>query len=141
MAITFDTENVRFTLKEKTKIKKWLTALIKADNKRVGEIGYEFCDDDHLLEVNISYLNHDTYTDIITFDYVEDDTISGDILISIDRIRENATTFAVPFEEELHRVIAHGVLHLLGQGDKTKKEASEMRKKENAALALWNTIE
>ena len=89
---------------------------------------------------NRTYLNHDTYTDIITFDYVEKNVISGDIMISVERVRENATVFETSFEDELHRVIIHGVLHLLGQGDKTKEEAEEMRKKESDALELWKTV-
>ena len=114
--------------------------MIKSHGKKVGEIGYMFCSDNYLIEVNRSYLNHDTYTDIITFDYVEGDLVSGDIMISIDRVKENAVTFNTSFENELHRVIIHGVLHLLGQGDKTKDEAAMMRKREAEALDLWNTI-
>ena len=110
------------------------------NGKKVGDIGYLFCDDDYLIEVNRTYLNHDTYTDIITFDYVEKNVISGDIMISVERVRENATVFETSFEDELHRVIIHGVLHLLGQGDKTKEEAEEMRKKESDALELWKTV-
>lgn len=85
-------------------------------------------------------MNHDTYTDIITFDYVEGSNISGDIMISIDRVRDNASQFSVPFEQELHRVVIHGVLHLLGQGDKTPDEAKEMRRKEEEALRLWEDM-
>lgn len=140
MAISFSTENVKFDLKDKMRVKKWITEVIKAQGKRVGEIGYLFCDDDYLIEVNMSYLNHDTYTDIITFDYVEGDYISGDILISVERVEENSKTFNTTFDQELHRVIIHGILHLLGQGDKTEVEAMEMRNKENRALFLWNTM-
>jgi rRNA maturation RNase YbeY len=122
------------------KVKKWITDLIKAQNKKVGDISYLFCDDAYLIEINRTYLDHDTYTDIITFDYVEGDTISGDILISVERVKENAQLFNTTFDQELHRVIIHGVLHLLGQGDKTEAEAAQMRKKEEAALALWNTM-
>ena len=93
-----------------------------------------------MLEVNRKYLNHDTYTDIITFDYVSGNLVSGDIMISVDRIRDNAKLFSVPFEQELHRVIIHGIHHLLGQGDKTEEEAAAMRKKENDSLALWETM-
>ena len=140
MAITFSTQDVAFNLKNKMAIKKWIASLIKSHGKKVGEIGYMFCSDNYLIEVNRSYLNHDTYTDIITFDYVEGDLVSGDIMISIDRVKENAVTFNTSFENELHRVIIHGVLHLLGQGDKTKDEAAMMRKREAEALDLWNTI-
>ena len=140
MAISFSTENVKFDLPAKMKVKKWISEVIKAQGKRVGEVSYLFCDDDYLIEVNRTYLNHDTYTDIITFDYVEGDTISGDIMISVERVRENAATFNATFEQELHRVIIHGILHLLGQGDKTDAQAQQMRRKEDAVLALWQTI-
>jgi rRNA maturation RNase YbeY len=140
MAIYFSSENIKFDLRGKLKVKRWITDLIKAQNKKVGDISYLFCDDAYLIEVNRTYLDHDTYTDIITFDYVEGDTISGDILISVERVKENAQLFNTTFDQELHRVIIHGVLHLLGQGDKTEAEAAQMRKKEEAALALWNTM-
>jgi rRNA maturation RNase YbeY len=140
MAIYFSSENIKFDLRGKLKVKRWITDLIKAQNKKVGDISYLFCDDAYLIEVNRTYLDHDTYTDIITFDYVEGDTISGDILISVEHVKENAQLFNTTFDQELHRVIIHGVLHLLGQGDKTEAEAAQMRKKEEAALALWNTM-
>lgn len=140
MAICFSVENTKFVLKEKTRIKKWIAEVVKRDGKKLGDLGYIFCDDEYLLQVNIEYLNHDTYTDIITFDYVEGDLISGDMMISVDRIRENAKTFGVAFEQELHRVIIHGVLHLLGNGDKSEKEAKKMRKLEESALALWEDM-
>lgn len=140
MAIYFSTENIAFDLKNKLKVKKWISDIIKAQNKKVGDISYLFCDDAYLIEVNRTYLDHDTYTDIITFDYVEDDLISGDIMISVERVKENAQLFNTSFNQELHRVIIHGILHLLGQGDKTDKQAAQMRKKEEAALALWNSM-
>lgn len=105
---------------------------------KVGDIAYLFTNDERVYETNMQFLNHDTYTDIITFDYVEGDRVSGDIVISIDRVRENAEQFGDGFQRELHRVIIHGILHLLGQGDKTRREASQMRKKEQAALELWD---
>lgn len=140
MAIYFSTENIAFDLKNKLKVKKWISDIIKAQNKKVGDISYLFCDDAYLIEVNRTYLDHDTYTDIITFDYVEDDLISGDIMISVERVKENAQLFNTSFDQELHRVIIHGILHLLGQGDKTDKQAAQMRKKEEAALGLWNSM-
>jgi rRNA maturation RNase YbeY len=140
MAIYFSTENIAFDLKNKLKVKKWISDIIKAQNKKVGDISYLFCDDAYLIEVNRTYLDHDTYTDIITFDYVEGDFISGDIMISVERVKENAQLFNTSFDQELHRVIIHGILHLLGQGDKTDKQAAQMRKKEEAALALWNSM-
>lgn len=140
MAISFSTANLDFELEDKAKVKKWVSEVVKAQGKKVGQIGYLFCDDAYLIEVNRTYLNHDTYTDIITFDYVVGDIISGDIMISVERVKENASQFNTSFEQELHRVIIHGVLHLLGQKDKTESEAAEMRKKEEAALVLWNTV-
>lgn len=140
MAINFNVENVDFALKEKIKVKKWITETIRQYGKRVGDIGYLFSNDEFVLAANIEYLQHDTYTDIITFDYVEGDVISGDIMISIDRVRDNANLFGVTFEQELHRVIIHGIHHLLGQGDKTDPEAAEMRRRENESLALWETM-
>lgn len=140
MSVHFSVENINFNLKEKLRIKKWISEVVKLNGKKLGDVCYLFCDDAHLLEVNISYLDHDTLTDIITFDYDEGDVVSGDILISIDRVRENAQIFNVPFEQELHRVIIHGILHLLGQGDKTDREAKKMRSREDEALKLWNNI-
>lgn len=141
MSIFFSTENIKFDLKEKMKVKKWITEIVKAQNKRVGDISYLFCDDAYLIEINRSYLNHDTYTDIITFDYVEGNRVSGDILISVERVKENASLFNTSFDQELHRVIIHGVLHLLGQGDKTEAEAKVMRSREDDALAIWNSMQ
>lgn len=123
------------------KVKKWISDTIKSQNKRVGDISYIFCDDAYLIEINRTYLNHDTYTDIITFDYVEDDLVSGDIMISVERVEENAKIFKTTFEQELHRVIIHGIHHLLGQGDKSEAEAAAMRKKEEASLAIWNSMQ
>lgn len=140
MAIHFSIEKEDFKLKDKMKIKAWITSVVKQEGKRIGDIAYMFCDDEQILEANISYLEHDTYTDIITFDYVEGDVVSGDILISVDRVKENANLFQCSFEQELHRVIIHGILHLLGVGDKTEEEAAVMRKREEMALALWNEM-
>jgi len=140
MAIFFSTENTKFNLKEKAKVKKWISEVIKHYGKKPGDLGYIFCDDSYLLEANIEYLNHDTYTDIITFDYVEGDVISGDMMISVDRVGENANTFGVAFEQELHRVIIHGVLHLLGNKDKSDKDAAKMRKLEEHALKMWDEM-
>lgn len=147
MAITFSYQIENFQLAEPAKVRQWIQCVIGepslqavAGNYRVGSIGYLFCDDAFLLEANERYLNHDTYTDIITFDYVEGGVVSGDIMISVDRVGENASIFGVPFEQELHRVIIHGILHLLGQADKSESEAAEMRNKENAALKIWETM-
>ena len=115
---------------------KWLENLIISENKKPGEINYIFCDDDYLLKVNQDYLDHDYYTDIITFDYVKGKTISGDIFVSLPRIFENATNLSNDFNVELHRVLAHGVLHLIGYKDKTDEEITEMRNKEDFYLNI-----
>ena len=112
----------------------WIKDAIANEQKILGEINYIFCDDDYLLEKNQTYLNHDTYTDIITFDYSEENSVSGDIFISIERLKENARKFAVPFDTELRRVMIHGVLHLIGYKDKSDKEKKLMREKEDSYL-------
>ena len=137
MAIQFSFQT-NYPLKSRTKIKQWIKQVIEAKGKKTGNITYIFCDDEYLLEVNKQYLQHDYYTDVITFDYVENDLISGDIFISTDRERENALAFGSSETEELHRVIIHGALHLLGLKDKSEKEASQMRQAENEALKLLN---
>ena len=140
MAVHFAVENIKFSLKDKMKVKKWVADTIGQYGKKMGDINYLFCDDAHLLKVNQAYLNHDTYTDIITFDYVEGDVISGDIIISEERVEENAKIFGVSFEQEIHRVIIHGIHHLLGQGDKSDEEAKEMRRRENLSLEYYDTL-
>ena len=137
MAITFQNRNFEFQLKDKTRLKKWVQQIIALEKCRLGQLNFAFTSDEELLQVNQQYLNHNTYTDIITFDYCEGNTIHGDILISIERVRENAIKFSIPFEQELARVMIHGVFYLCGYGDKTKKEVEEMRKKENGALKKW----
>lgn len=140
MSIRFSVQSSNFELPKTEKVKEWVTEVVNRRQKRVGNISYLFCDDEYLLGVNQQYLNHDTYTDIITFDYVAGGLISGDIMISVERVKENALKFKVPFGQELHRVIIHGVLHLLGQGDKTDAEAAEMRSQEEDALSLLNEM-
>ena len=140
MAIRFSVQSGDFELPELEKVRFWVAEVVRLRGKSVGNISYLFCDDEYILGVNRQYLDHDTYTDIITFDYVAGGLISGDILISVDRVGENAKQFDVPFVQELHRVIIHGVLHLLGQGDKSPAEAVEMRRQEEEALNLWNTL-
>ena len=124
-----------FQLKDDESITIWLKYAISKENKELGEINYIFCDDQYLLKKNQEYLQHDTFTDIITFDYTEKNRLSGDIFISIERVKENAITFAVPFDNELRRVIIHGVLHLMGYKDKSKEDAEKMRNKENFYLS------
>ena len=139
MAISFNNQNINFTLKNKTALKAWISDVAKKEKKKTGTIHYIFTNDDDLLKMNQQFLDHNTYTDIITFDYTEDNTINGDIFISIDRVKENANKFDTSFENELHRVIIHGVLHLCGYKDKSKADAELMRKKENSSLKLFLT--
>ena len=134
--VSFNNQSISFTLKEKTKLKAWIKAVTEKEKRQLGTINYIFCTDDELLEINIKHLNHNTLTDIITFDYTEGKKIHSDIFISIERVLENAKKFKVTFDEEFHRVMIHGILHLCGYKDKTKADAELMRKKENAALKL-----
>ena len=136
MPIRFTSQNIDFELPQTEKVKKWITQVVLQRGKRVGNISYLFCDDEYLLGVNQRFLNHDTYTDIITFDYVVADLISGDIMISVDRVGENAEKFGVPHVQELHRVIIHGVLHLCGLNDKGPGERELMEAAENKALSM-----
>lgn len=140
MPIRFATQSGDFEVPDAQKVQKWIAEVVRRRNRQVGNINYLFCGDDYLLQINQQYLDHDTYTDIITFDYVVGGLISGDIMISVERVGENAMKFGVPFVDELHRVIIHGVLHLLGQGDKSESEAREMRRQEEEALVLWNDM-
>lgn len=128
------------TLKNRTILKQWIKLVIENNNKKVGEIAYIFCSDEQLLKINKEFLNHDYYTDIITFDYSETDVVSGDMFISIDRIKDNAKILGVAYQEELHRVIIHGILHLLGNKDKTETESENMRKLEDDCLSVLSTF-
>lgn len=134
--INFTSEVKGFQLKNKLKYKRGLREIAHKEGKSIEELNYIFTDDESLLEINKAYLNHDTYTDIITFDNSEigEKEIEGDIFISIDRINENAEKFKNSFEEELNRVICHGLLHLCGYKDKTDAEKHQMREKENQAM-------
>ncbi|WP_418497803.1 rRNA maturation RNase YbeY [Flagellimonas sp.] len=127
-----------FILADKTKYSDWITRIFESESFVAGQIDYIFCTDDYLLELNKQYLNHDTLTDIITFDYTKGKTISGDIFISTDRVKENADAFGVAFENELHRVMSHGLLHLMGYGDKTVEEKAEMRRKEEEKIKMFH---
>ncbi len=134
--IRFFKEDTSFELPEKQKVKAWIKSIATQESKHIGELSYIFCSDEYLLLVNREYLNHDYYTDIITFDNAEaDGQIEGDIFVSIDRVQDNADTLQVPFETELRRVLAHGVLHLCGYKDKTPDEEQVMRIKENFYIA------
>lgn len=136
-SIHFFTEQTNFILKSKTKLRVWLKQVIHSYNRKINSLNYIFTSDENLLKINQQYLNHDTYTDIITFDQsIENQKIEADIYISIERIKENSRRLNINFDEELHRVMLHGVLHLLGFKDKSNTEKEEMRKKENHYLAL-----
>ena len=134
--ITYSAENVKMPKIRKRDTSAWIKKVAASYGRKVGEIGYLFVDDEKILEVNNEYLGHDYYTDIITFDYDEDDIISGDLVISIDTVRSNAELFSKPYEEELFRVIIHGILHLCGINDKGPGEREIMEQEENKALAL-----
>lgn len=127
-----------FCLSEESVYMDWLNRVSSSESKSVAEINYIFCDDDYLLDINQKYLNHDTYTDIITFDYSVGNVLQGDIYISIDRVSENASEFSVPFEEELLRVMAHGILHMCGFKDKSADDISLMREKENEKITMFH---
>lgn len=140
MAVYFSNGDIEFSLGNEELIKDWISAIIFRHNKKLGKINYLFCSDQMVYDMNLRFLNHDTLTDIITFDYVNGNLISGDITISIDRVGENATLFDTSFEHELHRVIIHGVLHLLGFKDKTPDDAAIMRAKENESLQILDSM-
>ena len=132
--IHFHNADTSYILKNKRLISSWISSTIKDEVKQLEEISYIFCTDDYLLKINQEHLNHDTYTDIITFDYTEDGIISSEIYISVDRVKENANNLSVATLDEMHRVIIHGVLHLCGYKDKSDKEAKTMRSKEDYYL-------
>lgn len=136
MAITFQTENVAFPPIKKRDTKQWIKTVAEKYHRKVGEIVYLFCDDVKILQINQQYLQHDFYTDIITFDYSEKDIISGDITISLDTVRSNSQMYQTDYEIEIYRVIIHGILHLCGIGDHTEVEKKEMRNAEDSALKL-----
>jgi rRNA maturation RNase YbeY len=137
-SIHFFSEKVKFKLANTRKTRTWIERVVKQEGKELGEINIIFCSDTFLLQLNQSHLNHDTLTDIITFDYTEGpkSALSGDIFISIHRVKENAVKFKVPLDSEVHRVIIHGILHLIGYKDKTTRQKSTMRGKEDAYLSL-----
>lgn len=125
-------------IQNKTDYADWINRVIVSEGFSAGQIDYIFCSDDYLLQLNKDYLNHDTFTDIITFDYTNGKTISGDIFISTDRVEENAKKFDVEFSNELRRVMSHGVLHLAGFGDKSKEEKKIMREKEEEKIKMFH---
>ena len=137
--INFIAEKTKFNIKNKRLLKIWISNTIAKKNRKIAEVTIVFCDDNYLLSLNKQYLNHDTYTDIITFDYYKGDKekpVCGDVFISIERVKENASKYSKTFENELHRVIIHGILHLLGYTDKSIASKKEMTKQENACLRI-----
>jgi rRNA maturation RNase YbeY len=140
MILFTNDDSVSFSLKNKRFIKSWIKDIIQQNKKELGDINYIFCSDEKILEINKEFLKHDYYTDIISFDYCQNNMISGDIFISIDTVKSNSIKYKTEFTEELHRVIIHGVLHFLGFKDKTKADAEKMREAENKALIRLNKI-
>ncbi|WP_395066698.1 rRNA maturation RNase YbeY [Flavobacterium sp.] len=135
--ISFNYEN-DFELQNEDQIATWISAVILSENKKEGDINYIFCDDEYLLNLNEQYLDHDTLTDIISFDYSVGNELHGDIFISIERVRDNAQDFDVTFEEELKRVLVHGVLHYCGYKDKSEDDEQLMRNKENEKIKMFH---
>lgn len=135
--VYFHQEDLSFVLPDENNITAWIQRIVSQEGFSISEVNIIFCSDEYLHKINVTYLEHDDYTDIITFDQSEEpDELEGDIFISIPRVEENAIQFNVIFEDELHRVIIHGILHLMGYKDKTGSESRQMRKKEEACLSL-----
>jgi probable rRNA maturation factor len=140
MPIRFFYEKVDFKIKNPRKKVNWIIESARREKRSVSDINYIFCSDDYLLKLNQEFLAHQTFTDILTFDYSEGKNISGEIYISLDRIKENSLKFNTQFQDEILRVMIHGILHLTGYNDKNPKEVATMRKKEEAYLSLWKTM-
>ena len=136
MSIIYQAEDIKLPNIKKLETNVWIKQVARLYNKKVGDINYIFCSDEKILEINKQYLQHDYYTDVITFDYTEDDIISGDIFISLDTVKSNSEKYGTEFQDELNRVIIHGILHLCGINDKSPEEENEMRKREEGALLL-----
>jgi probable rRNA maturation factor len=135
--IEFISEDIEFELKNPNQVSEWITNIIESHDHELVNLTYVFCSDDYLHEINVEYLDHDTLTDIITFDNADEEGIvEGDIFVSIDRVRDNAKDLGTTFDDELHRVLIHGVLHLLGFKDKTEEQEALMRKQEDSSLSL-----
>jgi probable rRNA maturation factor len=140
MAIQFHQIDVKYSLKNKQRLKSWIQDSIQAEKRSPGPINIILCSDDHLLLMNQEYLKHDYYTDIITFDYAQESMVSGDLFISLDRVKDNAIKNSVTTENELQRVIIHGVMHLCGYKDKKSEDKKTMRSKEEKYLKRLTTI-
>lgn len=137
MAISFHSEKIQFDLEEKLRHKRWIRQCLSDFQKVPGKINFIYTSNEHILLMNRDFLNHNYYTDVISFDYTEGDVISGDIFISIEQVKKNAEIYGTDLNEELNRVMIHGILHLVGFKDGTEEEKQLMRKKENEALHLW----
>lgn len=138
--IRYFNEDIKFVLKQKLLNNRWLKTVAGSEMRRIGDINIIFCSDNYILDVNMKYLEHDYFTDIITFDYCEKDILSGDLFISIDSVRENASFFGTDFEDELNRVMVHGILHLIGYDDHSENDIAQMRAKENYYLQLRESL-
>lgn len=138
--IRYFSEDISFNLKYKSLNNRWLKFVVSSEVRRLGAVNIIFCSDNYLLDVNVKYLHHDYFTDIITFDYCEGNVLSGDLFISVDSVRENASFFGVDFTDELNRVMVHGILHLIGYDDHTEEEQKVMRSKEDYYLSLRPTV-
>lgn len=140
--IDFYVEDINFTLQEETLLSRWIKEAIQQENHTLDSLNFIFCSDNYLHNINLSYLQHDTFTDVITFQYSSDNQpIEGDVFISIDRVKENAIQYKITFKQELHRVIIHGVLHLCGYADNTPKLKAQIREKENNYLLKLKSIQ
>lgn len=135
ISFNYETE---FELQNEPDFSNWLSSVILSENKKEGEINYIFCDDNYLLEINQQYLDHDTLTDIISFDYSVGNEINGDIFVSVERVKENASDYKVTFHEEIQRVLVHGILHYCGYKDKTESEECIMRFKEEEKMKMFH---
>ena len=138
--VTYHTVDISFRFLEKRLTSRWLKMVAEAEGKRIGDISIVFCSDNYLLDINKKYLKHDYFTDIITFDYCEGNTLNGDLFISVDSVRSNAAFYETEFHVELRRVMVHGLLHLMGYDDHTDEDITQMRAKENACLLLRDQL-
>ena len=138
--ISYFFEDTKFVFKGRQRNNRWLRLVAESEIRRMGDVSIIFCSDPYILDINLKYLQHDYFTDIITFDYCEGDKISGDLFISVDSVRENAVQDGTEFEDELNRVMVHGILHLIGYDDHTKADQKTMREKENYYLSLRELV-
>ena len=139
--IRYFNEDIKFVFKQKLLNNRWLKTVAGSEMRQIGDVNIIFCSDNYILDVNIKYLEHDYFTDIITFDYCEKDILSGDLFISVDSVRENASFYGAAFDDELNRVIVHGLLHLIGYDDHTEEDIAQMRAKEDYYLQLRKSLQ